>query len=363
MSQPHRLPVITLALILTSIVAAFWVVLQPDALAMLGFTPNQPQALGFVANIFVHANLVHLLGNMVFLAAVGPAAEWSLSPWRYTLVYLVGGYMGTGLHWALAQGADSGLVLVGASGSISACVAFYAVRYFTLRVPIAPKVSVPLWIVILAWLILQISGVFVQFGQASATSYWAHLGGFATGLLFSAMFRAPKQASLVFGHEVLDQMNLRGPAAVITAAEAHLKHHPEDIGTWIRLAEAHRMLGHDADESTALTVIVDRGLPQEQANAIERLAELDQIKDWPVYKRARLADSIQAQSQSAAIRLLESIVGEKDPSNEKAEALFSLSQLTAESNPSASESYAKRLLAEYALHDACARARARGLLR
>ena len=74
-SGTRRVPVLTLLLIAANMVAAFALFVYPDFAVELGFRPNHPSLVGAITGLFLHANLFHLLGNMVFLAAVGAAVE------------------------------------------------------------------------------------------------------------------------------------------------------------------------------------------------------------------------------------------------------------------------------------------------
>jgi membrane associated rhomboid family serine protease len=68
-------PVVTLLLIAGNILAAFALLFNPELAFAFGFRPDHPSLAGAISCLFLHSNVVHLLGNMVFLAAVGVAVE------------------------------------------------------------------------------------------------------------------------------------------------------------------------------------------------------------------------------------------------------------------------------------------------
>ncbi|HWA84363.1 MAG TPA: rhomboid family intramembrane serine protease, partial [Fimbriimonadaceae bacterium] len=133
MSERGRLPIATLILIVANIVAAFAMVWQPDLIYDFGFNPVRPTFESVFASMFVHANLFHLFANMLFLAAVGATVELATGTLRFVAVYLVSGLAGVGLHFLLAvRNISEPHPLVGASGCIAGCAAYYGIRYLRL---------------------------------------------------------------------------------------------------------------------------------------------------------------------------------------------------------------------------------------
>ena len=72
---------------------------------------------------FLHADIAHLLGNMVFLWVFGDDVERALGRWRYLAFYLLSG-VGGGLVF-IANDPHSGIELIGASGAIAGVVVAY----------------------------------------------------------------------------------------------------------------------------------------------------------------------------------------------------------------------------------------------
>jgi membrane associated rhomboid family serine protease len=129
---------------------------------------------------FFHADIAHLLGNMVFLWVFGDDVERALGRARYLAFYLLCGAIG-GLVF-VANDSHSTIELIGASGAIAGVV----VAYVMLR-PCA-KITVLLTIIPLRISAYWVVGLFVisQLWNLGASSksevaYWCHFGGLLAG--------------------------------------------------------------------------------------------------------------------------------------------------------------------------------------
>jgi membrane associated rhomboid family serine protease len=355
------MPWLTLLLIVANLAAAFWATLDPTVIDRFGLRPGAFEATALFASVFLHANLIHLLGNMVFLAACGPSVELAAKPWRFGLAYLVGGVAG-GLSHALMTGPASCYPLVGASGSVAAVIGYFAVQHHALRVPLAPGLRVPLAGVVGVWVGLQALGAFAQAGGGQGgVAFWAHLGGLLAGLTLSVVFRAPRLAQIRQGHEVMTEMNQRSPAALLAAAKRHLAVHPGDIRALQEVASAHRALGDRAQEAGALIDLARSADAALQATAIERLSALGALAALPSWERLRLAGALERRHRRAAILLLESVVAGAPDDAQRPDAMLALATLRSAEGAEEGGRVARALLAEYPLHPAAEVARARGL--
>jgi membrane associated rhomboid family serine protease len=143
---------------------------------------------------FFHADIAHIVGNMVFLWVFGDDIERAVGRWRFLAFYLLCGVVG-GLAF-VANDPHSQIELIGASGAIAGVV----VAYVMLR-PCA-KITVLLGIIPLRISAYWVVGLFVltQLWNLGASSksevaYWAHFGGMlAGGLLFPLI--KPSQVKL-----------------------------------------------------------------------------------------------------------------------------------------------------------------------
>ena len=359
MIEKSRLPVVTLLLIVANLFAAFGVAYNPDLALDFGFNPKDPTFLDLFTSLFIHQNLLHLLGNMIFLAAVGAAVELATGSLRFILVYLVSGLFGCLAHWLVTSANSNPSLLIGASGAIAGCAAYYSVRYTHLKVPVAPQRGLSVAAITAIWLVLQIVGAFVHIGESSGVSFWAHIGGFVAGLILSVVFRAPDLGQRRLGHAVLDTMNERGPAAVALAARRHLEDHPRDRLALRRLAEAEKQLGHSTAEVDCLKSLLEVDEASELTMSILRLSELKSLSEIPTVKRVQLAVKVGKESPDAARCLLESVIQGEDEAAIP-DAMLSLAALELNQNPEAASGVLAELQAKYPLHPTVEVARKRG---
>ena len=141
-----------------------------------------------LTSLFLHANLAHLVGNMLFLWVFADNVEDSMGHWRFLGFFVLCGVLAAFAH-ALTH-PDSVQPLIGASGAISGVIAAYLLLYPRVRIwglvfkylPLA----VPAWVAIGAWIAIQIGQGF--FGEASAVAWFAHLGGLLAGVVLTPLF-------------------------------------------------------------------------------------------------------------------------------------------------------------------------------
>jgi membrane associated rhomboid family serine protease len=146
--------------------------------------------LTLFASMFMHGGWVHIVGNMLFLWIFGNNVEDRMGRLRYAIFYLVCGVL-AGLT-QLATDISSGIPNVGASGAIAGVLGAYLLLYPRARVLTAITlviffaiVEVPAILLLGAWFLLQVLGGaagLVDTGQGGV-AYFAHVGGFAAGLL------------------------------------------------------------------------------------------------------------------------------------------------------------------------------------
>lgn len=359
MKVEARTPVATLLLIAANIAAAFLLFLQPDLVDSFGFVASAPSLVPAVTNLFLHANLIHLLGNMVFLAAAGPATEQAVGPIRLLGVYFAGGLAGVAAHWILSPAKE--MPLIGASGAVAACVVLSAVRFYRSRVMLAPSLSVPLFSLVFVWLALQIAGVAIRIGDpVGGTSYWAHLGGAMAGLLLALAYRAPQAADRHESERVLTEMKERGPAAALAAAERHLSHHPRDVAAHLHKAEALAQLGEKGNAATTLLQAASLASSTELQSVARCVAEWGCLEAIPSAQKIILAEKLKGSDSELASRFLESILEGSSTDESRPEAILGLADLRRETDPETAAKLVSELFQTYPLHPASDVARAKG---
>ena len=151
-------------------------------------------ALRLFTALFLHADWAHLLGNLVFLLIFGLPAERSMGPWRFLLLFLLGGAF-SNLAAALSIGAPD-RVIIGASGAVSAVIGAYLALFPRAKLGVVLPlglflefVKAPASLLIGIWALLQV--IFAYIGPAFGAVAWsAHIAGFLFGILFALVVRA-----------------------------------------------------------------------------------------------------------------------------------------------------------------------------
>lgn len=150
-----------------------------------GLKPAAFEWTDMFAHMFLHGGVMHLVGNMFFLFAVGFLVEGTLGWWRFAIAYLLGGLGSAGLD--LWINADRIIPGVGASGAIAAVMGMYAVLFGLRKVnffywigPWFNYTKGPALLFLPAWLGYEVFQQLV-FADQSNVNYIAHIGGFIAG--------------------------------------------------------------------------------------------------------------------------------------------------------------------------------------
>jgi membrane associated rhomboid family serine protease len=165
-----------------------------NGLACLVDPGREPAHL--ITSMFLHGSWMHLLGNMWFLWLFGNNIEDAMTRPRFLIFYLICGLAAALLQTFISP--DSIVPMVGASGAISGVMGAYLVLYPRVRVfTLVPlgffitTIALPAWVMLLYWAFIQfVSGlgtVFVE--RQGGVAFWAHIGGFAAGVLLIVFFR------------------------------------------------------------------------------------------------------------------------------------------------------------------------------
>lgn len=151
-----------------------------------------------ITSMFLHAGLVHLAGNALFLWVFGRRIEDLLGSLRFALFYAVCGLCAALVH--VAASPSSYIPAVGASGAISGLLGAYAIAYPTGRLRLLwPPVRVPAFLFLGVWIAIQLAaGLGTASGAGEGVAWWAHVGGFACGAALgrSMRVRDPRRSRL-----------------------------------------------------------------------------------------------------------------------------------------------------------------------
>jgi membrane associated rhomboid family serine protease len=196
--RPTSTPIVVITLIaLNSIVLLGTLLIGSGNLVYkhFGFTPSDPRIFTLFTALFIHAGFLHQLGNMWFLWMFGRQVEDALGSWIFALVYLLCGFGGHALHWAVYH--HSSIPLVGASGAISGIAGIYFILfpksrfdlYFYLGWWKVWSTSTFTHVAVGVWIGEQfVLGLITQATHVSGIAFWAHVGGFATGLAVATAY-------------------------------------------------------------------------------------------------------------------------------------------------------------------------------
>jgi len=131
-----------------------------------------------LTSLFLHADIFHILGNMLWLYWYGTALVQLIGETKFLALYFIGGLVGNALFVLIEPYG----IAVGASGAIFALGGALAVLRPKLKIVLFPiPIPMDLW-------------VYVIFGFAlmsflPGVGWQAHLGGLVTGLAFGWYFR------------------------------------------------------------------------------------------------------------------------------------------------------------------------------
>lgn len=143
-----------------------------------------------LTSMFLHGGYMHLIGNMVFLWIFGDNIEDAMGHVMFLVFYLVSGFGADAFH--ILSNTQSMVPTVGASGAIAGVLGAYLLLYpkakvdiFFTIVFIFKIITLPAFIVLGAWMGLQIFGGIAESAVGGGVAYWAHIGGFIVGLLLA----------------------------------------------------------------------------------------------------------------------------------------------------------------------------------
>jgi membrane associated rhomboid family serine protease len=154
-----------------------------------------------LTSMFLHAGWFHLFGNMLFLWIFGNNVEDALGRGRFLLLYLCCGVTAA-LVQALSDPA-SAVPMVGASGAIAGVLGAYfliypwsSVHVFLWIVIFFRIVTVPAWTMLGLWFAMQLISGLARPAGSPGVAFWAHVGGFAGGLVLVTLLRTRRVALL-----------------------------------------------------------------------------------------------------------------------------------------------------------------------
>jgi len=219
----QRFPALTLTIIVANVAVFLFEVAQgPEIERFLlawGFVPARytdthvasdftlsELAAPFLTSMFLHGGWMHVIGNMWTLWIFGDNVEDRLGRLGFLGLYLVGGCAATLVH--LFTNAHSAVPTIGASGAVAAVMGAYFRLYPHAHVQAVippllwgPVFELPAVVFLGWWILLQFfNGTLSLVGNAAPVggiAWWAHIGGFAFGLMVAMFFpdKRPRRRS------------------------------------------------------------------------------------------------------------------------------------------------------------------------
>lgn len=158
-----------------------------------------PHWATLITHMFLHGGWFHIIGNLWFLWVFGKNVEDVMGRVRFLVFYLL-----CGLSAAAAQilsDPTSIVPMIGASGAISGVMGAYAVLYPRVGVHVLvflgffiQRIVLPAWVMLGYWFLLQVVGAMPSVaGSGGGVAFWAHIGGFASGIVLIFFFKSQKR--------------------------------------------------------------------------------------------------------------------------------------------------------------------------
>lgn len=146
-------------------------------------------------SMFMHANWLHLIGNMWFLWIFGDNIENALGRIKYIVFYLLCGMVAAGAQ--IASDVNSVIPMVGASGAISGVMGAYILLHPRSRIKALMfffiVIEVPAVIILGMYMVTQVFAGLTTPSGGGGVAYWAHIGGFLAGMLLSKVMSRKQQ--------------------------------------------------------------------------------------------------------------------------------------------------------------------------
>ncbi|MEQ1761628.1 MAG: rhomboid family intramembrane serine protease [Pyrinomonadaceae bacterium] len=153
------------------------------------FQTPLPVYFNFLSSMFMHGDIMHIFGNMLFLWIFGDNLENLLGHIRFAIFYIVCGFAA-----ALAQVVmepSSTIPMLGASGAISGILGGYLVLFPQRQVRaliFSFLTTVPAFVALGLWIGYQILLGFLSPAGQGGVAYAAHIGGFIAGVVLIKLF-------------------------------------------------------------------------------------------------------------------------------------------------------------------------------
>jgi len=271
-------------------------VMEPhySVLNVFAYRASEPSGwlklIGLLGSMFLHGNLEHLLGNMLFLWVFGRALEDALGPRVYMGAYVLCGVIATLLYHVITMQftpQSAGIPLMGASGAIAGVQGLFSIRFYRtpVRVFVLPLLLALVLLIPLGYSSMGSAGVtfgfmlgvspllflgrkwlwntfqcpsawalgawlvfmdiypavkdLVETEQVGGVAHWAHIGGFVFGMLYAGVSGSQEEGIKEFMLEDARKAFASGDMArAASHSRSILRREPNNAAAYEVLAQA-----------------------------------------------------------------------------------------------------------------------------
>jgi len=199
-----------------------------------------------LTHLFIHAGVMHLIMNMLFLMLMGMPFEQKIGTRSFLILYFgsgLGAALFSGMFDVLLDGttdlARPDVYGIGASGAIFGIMAAFAYRYPREEIPMLLFIiflpNVQVYIVAIAYGLIET--LYVMSGVTDGVGHMAHMGGLIAGVLISQLIMQVElvESNRSLNYPVLEKMAVTGELRRILG---HLRESESDesrdvFGIWL----------------------------------------------------------------------------------------------------------------------------------
>lgn len=150
--------------------------------------------LPLLTNLFLHGGWLHIIGNLWYLKIFGDNVEDRLGHGNFLIFYLLCGVIANLVQVMIDPA--SNVPTIGASGAISGVLGAYFISFpfakVSTLIPVfffITVIEIPAMLFLGLWFLLQLqSGTASLYMAGTNVAWWAHIGGFAAGIVLIKLF-------------------------------------------------------------------------------------------------------------------------------------------------------------------------------
>ncbi len=316
-----------------------------------GYVPAENNWSGLITYQFLHGGVLHVVFNMWFLWLSGTIIEDAWGRLLYPAFYLTAGVSAALVMKALAP--LSAIPLIGASGAVAGAMGAFAFRNAKTHIKVLAWIwlkpfvfTAPAWVLLPLWMLGELFWALISDPGAGGTAYWAHVGGFAFGVIFAAGMRfsgfeqriddaIENQGASVIDPRLASAMRLtdegQAPRAV-TRLQALAREEPFSIEVHLALLHAADLVPDRALARRTRVRLIElyqrMGQHEPAADLFNELQSAGHAAAVPARARLRLADHLGNNGREASAEsVLQGVYAAGFESADAAEALVAHAEL------------------------------------